>query len=440
MRSSSRASSAPASVLSRDIELAERAAIRAGLRRCAERFASRSWLPPTSGFIVHPGEYLSSLTPSDLPGATNEIAEFAAASSILHCFDAWTTLGNAIHALFMGHVSEAIHLTYYAELRAALSMMGSTGVVVQKDSAVSIGLSSSRRLRTGSSHEVLWDVFSAWCASSPAQDLVSSSLRFHDVPMSTWVSTARKGGSGLPVISELLNHWGVDLVQFKSDRANRNLASYNPTHLHETRNPNSAQWSRTIATDLVGMLEPKPASAFNNLDNRLLNSIAASIGIADDHNMRRVARSLKGAHDGDFLFDRIQRLRAMRPTVLDAAGQDPSNAGTTSEVVESMLGRALILCRLAAGGALRLRIDAGLDGADLRWWSDELGTGHGMWDPDEPPDNLRDLWNEVGEGLNEVLDVELARPESPFELLILAASGIRASSSLGRVALWSMCA
>lgn len=230
--------------LAREIAIADRDAVRTGMRRCAERFGSKIWLSESSGFVVQPGDYLGSLDADQLVQASDEIAEFAAASSILHCFDAWTTLGNAVHALAIGHLSQAIHLTYYAELRAALSMMGSTGVVVQKDTAVAVAKDDARRLRAGSSHEILWDVFSAWCASDAAQDLVSTSLRFHRVPMASWVATARKGGSGLPVVSELLNRWGVDLAHLKDDRTSRNLASYNPTYLHESRRPDTARWSQ----------------------------------------------------------------------------------------------------------------------------------------------------------------------------------------------------
>lgn len=56
------------------------------------------------------------------------LKDYIAISSILHCKDAWDYYSNSISAMLEGNMSNAIHLAYYAELRATVSFLASEGI------------------------------------------------------------------------------------------------------------------------------------------------------------------------------------------------------------------------------------------------------------------------------------------------------------------------
>ncbi len=59
-----------------------------------------------------------------------QMAQYVAASVILHCNDGWSYLGRSLSALLRGDPHRARHLAYYAELRGAMSLLASNGIGV----------------------------------------------------------------------------------------------------------------------------------------------------------------------------------------------------------------------------------------------------------------------------------------------------------------------
>ena len=56
-----------------------------------------------------------------------DLTEYIGASTLGHCFDGWSYLGRATEAELAGDPGSARHLGYYAELRAAMSLLGRRG-------------------------------------------------------------------------------------------------------------------------------------------------------------------------------------------------------------------------------------------------------------------------------------------------------------------------
>ena len=54
--------------------------------------------------------------------------EYVAASAPTHLIDGWSYLARAIDALLRGDAPAAVHLGYYAELRAAMSLLAGGGI------------------------------------------------------------------------------------------------------------------------------------------------------------------------------------------------------------------------------------------------------------------------------------------------------------------------
>ncbi len=58
------------------------------------------------------------------------LASYIAASSTIHCMDGWSYAARAVEAELSGDIDAARHLAYYAELRAAMSILAGAGVGV----------------------------------------------------------------------------------------------------------------------------------------------------------------------------------------------------------------------------------------------------------------------------------------------------------------------
>lgn len=60
----------------------------------------------------------------------NDLREYTAVSSILHCTDGWTFLSRALKSLISGDVPSAMFFIYYSELRALMSLFSTNGIAV----------------------------------------------------------------------------------------------------------------------------------------------------------------------------------------------------------------------------------------------------------------------------------------------------------------------
>ena len=56
------------------------------------------------------------------------LAQYISASSLLHSSDGWSYLGKALLSILRGDPHRAVHLAYYAELRAAVSLLATEGI------------------------------------------------------------------------------------------------------------------------------------------------------------------------------------------------------------------------------------------------------------------------------------------------------------------------
>ena len=61
------------------------------------------------------------------------IRQLVAAAGPTHCYDGWAYLARAADCLLTGDARAALHLAYYAELRAAASLLACSGVGVFAD-------------------------------------------------------------------------------------------------------------------------------------------------------------------------------------------------------------------------------------------------------------------------------------------------------------------
>src|SRR6476661_7745516 len=105
-------------------------AVRTAATRLSTRLADEIWLASNSRYLSETDAKLSqdigrkvSVSHAQGSAKASQLAEYVAASAILHCSDGWGYLGRAMGAQLQGDIGTSRHLAYYAELRAAMSLL-----------------------------------------------------------------------------------------------------------------------------------------------------------------------------------------------------------------------------------------------------------------------------------------------------------------------------
>lgn len=205
------------------------------------------------------------------------LAQYIAVSTVLHVSDGWSYLGRAIQSLLQGDPYRALHLGYYAELRAAMSLLATQGIGVFKSKHFIIdGNNQASALPIKSpTHEFAWDALNYWAQSPDSGSLFAGILRPFGRSLEDWLRPVGGGTAVLPQAQEWLKQWGMDLSLIGEDRESRNARSYRPTGLPSPLSMN-VELSVKFSSGLWGILEPG-VSTFEILDRHVLRLSVESL-------------------------------------------------------------------------------------------------------------------------------------------------------------------
>lgn len=352
-----------------------------------------------------------------------EFTEYLAASSFIHCGDGWGYLGRALDALLRGDVHTAVHLTYYAELRAALALMASEGVYVgDYYTCVIDGPLSNIYVSKESTHKSIWKCLDEWHNSSKSKDLIGQVLRPGGNTLESWIDSI-SGNLLSPFVSTLFDEMKIDLVFFEKDRKNRNFASYTPTRLHVDDLPTDE--IRNIISNVWLCLEPDSQGSFPVLDGFLLRDtlvahFSATNKLVDSEGNLTEATDwsqwqswLDGILPAQMISTSLHKellavsTQGSKDSILSAAFESSTLTGEPRMYVEGMLLRATVLLRLATGSCIQLLDESGLDDTSIFPWVESLSLSRGIWPVDDLPEDRIDLWAD-----NEIVLEELAKDKS----------------------------
>ena len=146
---------------------ASRLAVHETVPRLAEHWDTESWLSDEN---LYHNNVIQEIKQSKNSGNTlkhSHLSEYIAASTIIHCFDGWSYLGRALDAEMAGDPDTARHLGYYAELRAAMSLLASEGVGVFHNIHIIVTERECILFPGKSTHEFVWEALRTW-ADSPS--------------------------------------------------------------------------------------------------------------------------------------------------------------------------------------------------------------------------------------------------------------------------------
>lgn len=381
-----------------------RTSVLAQLRLAKPQITRGKWLSPSNS--AYGGEY------SFCRASNQQCVEYISSAGILHLYDGWCYLGNALRALVKNEPFVIGHLAYYAELRAAMSLLASMGVVnfgeetFCVDKAMRIRRIPSLGGDIKGTHKVVWkrleDAFSTQMRPPEFMKL-HELFQIEGLSLEEWVNGLSGGCSGLSIVSGYIKEWGIDIKNYDGDRKARNKLSYDISFYQKNQ--------RNTHEEVVAWL-----SDFWSC----FESIGAKNFLIDYYMLWVILQSVRKAKNWDEKAYKTKLEEFLRTTSMSESSRDrcvailtrtPGQFGqllslsrtfalTSNRYYLHIMSRALILLRIATiacGDAFK---NAGLRAADLTWWINGGGKEKGLWN--EIPEDFSTLYEDVENALEEL--------------------------------------
>lgn len=378
------------------------------------------------------------------------LREYIAASVIVHCFDGWSFLGRALEAELAGDPDSARHLGYYAELRAAMSLLASEGIGVFKNKHIVVERNGRCHFFDGpGTHQFVWDALEYWASNQKGLRTIFHVIRPQGIPLREWLYHFSAGVQF--IARDWLIKWGLDLKRLADDRETRNIASYRPTAF-TSAGPRTITDSLESIIQLWRLCEPSVSERFPLLDKHLLRqSIELTFSKSrSDRRTRHQARNLY-ARQIDMMLHNLSLSDNARETwrtflndeseltpelLKDAAGNAGSNHPDHSRQV---LARAFLLLRLSTGSAQELLKNVQAEYLEF-WWSSDAVCRR-LWDTQNShPSTFTDLWADVEEAIDELQNRTNRTDSISSHYVLWRENAVSAAllSTTERIALWGL--
>lgn len=343
------------------------------------------------------------------------LAEYISASTVLHMADGWGFLGRAMQAHLIGDYAVARHLAYYAELRAAMSILACNGVGVF--SGRNYVLAEPRGVievpSRSTTHQFTWAALHWWAQSQGSWSLIGDSVRPYGIPVGDWLSLAPGYSAWGAVASDWVTSLGLDIRRVADDQESRNVASYRPNRI-VTNKKSSERDDVSFAVDLWRSLEPS-VTGFPLLDIHILRlTLERAFEGVEGRKPRSVPYEFEKLVDAVVhqLPDDSARLRVTKFLMRRTAPDDHpvfAHAALDTEATDphhhlQLMSRSALLLALASSSCRLLVERAGLSLRDHEFWWNALGADRGIWTTAPPSEDLRDLWGDINAELEDAED------------------------------------
>lgn len=426
------------------------------LSRASANFRLNKFLDVSNSYQVGVAASVKSLMAGAGVGVSHpDLAESVAVSSILHLYDGWSYLAEALKASFRTDDSIARHLAYYAELRASLSVLACHGVGIFGHQHIVVGSGEKiHKFSKNGTHVAAWEALEEWSKTGESGSMIGSEIQAFGKPLNDWI-VAFQGTSTPSLIGvEWVEKWGIDLCSFSADRQTRNEVSYGVdfNHLKACHTPKTIEpWLREI------WLSSEPGgSSFALLDKYLIRSTLESIYESKfkdpSHTLEESRECLRekmmnacitiGLTSSDivdfFIRDVCEEdLIVMQLAKSRSAVQDPLQ-------YQEVLSRAFLLLRLSSASVKALLRKARLNVDDLAFWWTKTCQASGLWDYTAPLgsiDEVKDLWADTSvslEEFSECLETSLTAGDSWHFFNLNIPRELESLSRVEKIALWGI--
>src|ERR1041384_1077116 len=227
-----------------------------------------------------------------------EMADYLALSTCCHALDGWRYLSQASVALMTGARSQAVHLAYYAELRAALSILASSGIGILNSKHFSLDSNGNVNWFAGNTHGTAWQCLTEWSHQPDQARKLMTCFQALGLSASEWAEACSATGSLDAIAQNWLGHWSIGLSKAGHDRLLRNEASYRPD-LHSNAMDCLIQSDVEFVSSMGGLCVPAGAGYLDDLDVMLMFDLCRKAcelryGDSSDTSMRSLATEVFG--------------------------------------------------------------------------------------------------------------------------------------------------
>jgi hypothetical protein len=389
---------------------------------------------------------------------SHDVGTYVAASTLSHLLDGWGYLSQAVNAFINGNKGVAIHLAYYAELRAVMSLLASEGVGVFDRKHIGLKESKSyaifnlrkRRNETGrgrsiGTHVFAWEAFEKWCRSDvkPSYDLLRifrvKGYTFSDLlpgfhPRATQLVSST-------IAKSWLKKWAFDVKRYINDRELRNFVSYRPQTMSEFGSNLDFKSAIKNIYSLLHVLSPTASNPFDYLDKLLLKALFDELYQRSEISSRGALEDLISdsfTHIGA-TFDATTQRILLSDIPINESHLIFSEASKFELEPLPVISRASLLLRISTGCTSILLEDARIDKSELNFIWGNYGFNNGFWETAKPVSEFYKLWSEIeGEYTDLSSNLDEISGSSSFSIREELDEDINRLSQFNRAALWGI--
>jgi len=345
-------------------------------------------------------------TPNTVDAAA--LIEYIAASAPTHSIDGWSYLARSTDAVLRGDLCSALHLGYYAELRAAMSLLACEGIGVfnrRHPVIAKAGVTSIARAcvwngtkyveQAVGTHAVVWPLLGHWASLERAARLLDALIAPDGHGLRTWLDAL-----GIPrplraISKRWFRRWGIDLSMLSEDHEARNMVSYRPSELRLPPTP-SASRATDFVSGLWSLFEPSAGGRFPQLERALLRKVIRESGRPVPPAALEAAFTL----DADVAASWSSFLSETQdPLPLSLAEQ--SSDVESPDCALQVISRAALLLFLATGSTRQHLINAGYSGETLEFFWRRQCEARFDGPAASLPDDPIDLWRDIADYLDD---------------------------------------
>ena len=378
-----------------------------------------------------------------------QISEVLAATSPNHCMDGWTFLSRALAALLAGDTHTTRHLAYYAQLRAALCILGCNGIGIFNtinfavDSSLAVHRLDTVRLdkRGLGTHAAVWAALELWASRPTFAKVFLESVTFRGVSLSDCIDAVWPSSVPAPLVEATIRAWGVDLMRSDIERESRNISSYSVHAFNPTISNLLPRLE--LVRDIWLCLEPDGLGGFPSLDRHLLRKFLELMRSQNPRSMRRRRFWTRNFRNLDSSIRQFAALDFL------AGAHEPNdlvvfihaNSGPPGDV-HAMICRALLLLRTATSIVHTAFVDAGFvplaDNVPPSF--EQVGDVRGFWAQGQMPNDLMDLWTDVDVAVSDLAHSISSNPADQHGFLRSFSGYAGFLSQTERACMWALCA
>lgn len=338
-----------------------------------------------------------------------------ARNQIMHMAESWRYLGSAMTAFLNNSDGNAIHLAYYAELRATMSLFAGSGILIRNgnngyiDSSGALQSFNNATYRDtlgnikiiqSPTHKITWGLWEHWSKSNYAKDILDKGIILYKTTPQNIDLRLISGKIGTLATNNILNSWGTDLLQLQDDHNARNLHSYQAYWSDKPltkRNQSDIDYIKSLWKLLLPQDYNQEGMHFDvAMIKHVLNEIDKGNSETEDE-----AQELTKAQDelSKYIYDHLGIREETFQSIMEQTEYDLSLFELANDPVgniRNVLSRAVFLCRIAKL-SVELNLKAHSNGYSwILYWLQHVG----VWNPDQV-ENPYDLFEDYENALSD---------------------------------------